>query len=55
MTYIKKLLEEKRKYGVVTCGVCKKRTNKNWNIYSANTACSEKCKWKLIYKLLGIT
>jgi len=47
MTYDKKLLEEYRKYGAVTCSVCKKRERKDWNIYSANTFCSDKCakKW----------
>jgi len=48
MNYDKKLLEEKRKYGAVTCSVCKKRNRKDWNIYSANTLCSQKCRQKTI-------
>lgn len=54
MSYDRKLLDEFRKYGAVTCSVCKKRTRKNWNIYSANTFCSEECIKKGIDKLLTI-
>jgi endogenous inhibitor of DNA gyrase (YacG/DUF329 family) len=43
MSYDKKLLEEFRKYNAVTCTICKKRNRKNWNIYSANTFCSQEC------------
>ena len=52
MTYDKKLLEEHRKYGAVTCSVCKQRKRKKWNIYSANTFCSNECSSKWIYKTL---
>lgn len=50
--YDKKLLEEQRKYGVVTCKVCKKRKVKDWNIYK-NNICSMECQKKLINKLLN--
>ena len=55
--YSKKLLEEFRKYGAVSCPICKQRIKKDWNIFSANAFCSLKCsqKWikKLIEKLLS--
>ncbi len=51
MSYDKKLLDEYQKYGAVTCKVCHQRNRKNWNIYSANTLCSEICKQKMIDKL----
>ena len=50
--YDKKLLEEQRKYGLVSCKVCKKRKVKNWNIYK-NNICSTECSGKLIEKLLS--
>lgn len=53
MTYDRKLLEEKRKYGAVTCSVCKKRNRKNWNIYSVNTFCSTECSMRWISKTLN--
>jgi len=49
--YNKKLLEEFRKYGAVTCSVCHKRKRKDWNIYSNNTMCSPECAKKMIDKL----
>ncbi len=49
----KKLLEEYKKYGAVTCSICHKRKRKNWNIYSANTFCSEECKQRAIDMLCG--
>jgi hypothetical protein len=52
MPYDKKLLEEHRKYGAVTCSVCHKRKRKDWNIYSTNTFCSDECMWKAIHKLI---
>ncbi len=55
MSYDKKLLEELRKYGAVTCSICKKRNRKNWNIYSTNTFCSQECIKKGIDKLLSNT
>ncbi len=51
--YDKKLLEEFRKYGAVTCPICKKRKRKDWNIYSANALCSHECSLKMIDKLLS--
>ena len=53
MSYDKKTLEEFRKYGAVTCPVCKKRNRKDWNIYSANTFCSMECGSKWINKTLA--
>lgn len=52
MGYNKKTLEEMRKYGKVTCSVCHKRKRESWNIYSANTFCSQECISKGINKLL---
>lgn len=54
MSYDKKLLDEFRKYGAVTCSICKKRNRKNWNIYSTNTFCSQECISKGIKKLLTV-
>ena len=51
MSYDKKLLEQKRKFGKVTCPICKKMGRPDWNIYSANSLCSEICKQKMIDKL----
>ena len=51
--YSRKLLKELEKYGVVTCSECKHRKRKDWNIYSANTLCSEECKWNAIHKLIA--
>jgi len=53
MSYDKKLLEEWRKYKLVTCPICKKRKTKDWNIYKANATCSPECARKLIEKLLN--
>lgn len=53
MTYDSKLLEEYRKYGAVTCSICRKRNRKNWNIYSTNTFCSQECISRGIDKLLS--
>lgn len=50
--YSQKTLDEFRKYGAVTCSVCKKRNRKNWNIYSANTHCSPECSTAWIHKTL---
>ena len=47
----KKLLEQKRKTGLVKCPICKKMGRPDWNIYSANSLCSESCKQKMIDKL----
>lgn len=55
MSYDQKTLEEFRKYGAVTCDICKIRNRKNWNIYSANTYCSDKCATIAIGKLLDKT
>jgi len=52
MSYDKKLLDEVRKYGAVTCSVCKQRKRKDWNIYSTNTFCSPECSWKWIHKTI---
>ena len=52
MSYDKKLLEEQKKYGMVTCKVCRKRKVKDWNIYK-NNICSTECQWKLIDRLLS--
>ena len=46
MSYDKKLLEEKRKYGKVTCKVCRQRNITDWNIYK-NNICSNECVMKL--------
>ena len=51
--YDKKLLEEKRKYGAVTCSFCKQRNRKDWNIYSVNTFCSTECSMGWINKTLN--
>lgn len=53
MTYNQKLLEEHRKYGAVTCKICKKRKRYDWNIYSANTFCSHECSMKAVAMLLS--
>ena len=50
--YDKKLLEQKRKYGLVKCPICKKMGRPDWNIYSANSFCSQECGSKWIYKTL---
>lgn len=50
--YNKKLLEQKRKYGLVKCPICKKLGRPDWNIYSANSLCSQECSQKMIDKLL---
>lgn len=52
MSYDKKLLDEFRKYGAVTCSVCHQRKRKDWNIYSANTFCSQECSSKWIHKTI---
>lgn len=49
MAYDQKLVDEKRKYGAVTCSVCKKRTCTTWTIYSVNTHCSRECSLKWIF------
>lgn len=51
MSYDKKLLEQQRKTGLVECPICKKMGRPDWNIYSANSLCSEPCKQKMIDKL----
>lgn len=52
--YSKKLLEEFRKYGAVSCPICKQRIKKDWNIFSANALCGKKeCTKKLIENLLN--
>jgi len=52
MAYNQKLVDEHKKYGAVTCSVCKKRTRKAWNIYSVNTICSPQCHSIAINRLL---
>ncbi len=54
MAYDKKLIDEKRKYGAVTCSVCKQRTNTKWSIYSVNTICSAECQRKSIGRLIDL-
>jgi endogenous inhibitor of DNA gyrase (YacG/DUF329 family) len=51
MSYDKKLLEQKRKYGLVKCPICGKFGRPDWNIYSANAFCSIECGSKWINKI----
>lgn len=53
MPYNQKLEDERKQYGAVTCSVCKKRTCKDWNIYSVNTICSQECRLTRIEELLS--
>ena len=52
MSHDKELLEQKRKYGLVKCPICKKMGRPDWNIYSANSFCSAECGSKWIHKTL---
>ena len=47
MPFNNKLYEENKKYGAVTCSVCRQRKCTDWDIYRTNTFCSQECarKW----------